>query len=173
MAKSPRASHDIDYEEELTASREEVAAVLRDLADGILTGTISVGDGGDAVSVDVPDDVSLEIELATEDDETSLEVELEWPASVGETGPQSIDTRPEETNEEPAIPSEAPVTGSVARFEVFRDTDEEWRWRLVHDNGNIIATSGEGYTRKRNAKKGLRSVKKNSPAAKITERPTN
>jgi uncharacterized protein YegP (UPF0339 family) len=37
---------------------------------------------------------------------------------------------------------------SHARFELYVDERDEWRWRLVHDNGNIIADSGEGYDRR-------------------------
>lgn len=59
--------------------------------------------------------------------------------------------------------------GSQATFEVFRDAAGEWRWRLVHRNGNIVATSGEGYTRRRNAEKGLRSVVANAPGAEVVD----
>lgn len=58
---------------------------------------------------------------------------------------------------------------SVARFEVYPDRAEEWRWRLRHRNGNIIATSGEGYTQKHNAQKCLRSVMANSTAAEVID----
>ncbi|PSP99579.1 hypothetical protein BRC94_06975 [Halobacteriales archaeon QS_5_70_17] len=57
----------------------------------------------------------------------------------------------------------------MARFEVFRDRAGEWRWRLVHCNGNIIATSGEGYTTRRNAEKGIRSVVANAPGADVDD----
>jgi uncharacterized protein YegP (UPF0339 family) len=52
-------------------------------------------------------------------------------------------------------------------FEVFRDEGGEWRWRLVATNGNIIADSGEGYTTKQGAKRGIESVKSNAPRAEI------
>ncbi|WP_226011758.1 amphi-Trp domain-containing protein [Halomicrobium salinisoli] len=58
---------------------------------------------------------------------------------------------------------------SLARFQVFRDRADEWRWRLVHRNGNVIATSGEGYTRRHNAEKGLRSVVENAPGADVED----
>jgi len=58
---------------------------------------------------------------------------------------------------------------SKATFELYRDRADEWRWRLVHDNGNVIADSGEGYTSKANAKKGVRSVKRNAAAAPIED----
>ncbi|WP_205427218.1 YegP family protein [Halorussus sp. MSC15.2] len=40
---------------------------------------------------------------------------------------------------------------------------------MVHRNGNVIATSGEGYTRKHNALKGLRSVMTNAADAETVE----
>jgi uncharacterized protein YegP (UPF0339 family)/uncharacterized membrane protein len=30
-------------------------------------------------------------------------------------------------------------------FEVYQDAAEEWRWRLIHKNGQILADGGEGY----------------------------
>ncbi len=56
---------------------------------------------------------------------------------------------------------------SQGRFEVFQDRGDEWRWRLRHRNGNVIADSGEGYTRKHNANKGLQSVRRNALGATI------
>jgi uncharacterized protein YegP (UPF0339 family) len=64
---------------------------------------------------------------------------------------------------------EAGEGGSKATFELFRDAAEEWRWRLRHDNGNIIADSGEGYVSKQGARNGLRSVKTNAPGAAVEE----
>ena len=58
------------------------------------------------------------------------------------------------------------MTGK-ATFEVYEDAAGEWRWRLVHDNGNIIAEGGQGYTTKRRAVDGIRSVKTNASEAGI------
>lgn len=33
----------------------------------------------------------------------------------------------------------------MMRFEYYKDGAGDWRWRLVADNGKIIANSGEGY----------------------------
>jgi hypothetical protein len=43
-----------DYESEVTASPEDAAAVLGDVADGLLAGSIRLGEGDDAIAVDVP-----------------------------------------------------------------------------------------------------------------------
>jgi uncharacterized protein YegP (UPF0339 family) len=42
------------------------------------------------------------------------------------------------------------------RIEVFRDEAGEWRWRKVARNGEIIATSGESYTRRWSARRAAR-----------------
>ena len=164
-----------DYESELTASREEIAAVLSGVVDGILAGSIRLGHGKTAITVAPPEEIALEIELEAEDDELSLELELGWPAPQGEeAGVSPIEDLPEAEEDELSAPvGAANASQALARFEVFRDQDEEWRWRLRHRNGNIIATSGEGYTRKHNAWKGLQSVMKNAPEAELTEDPTN
>ena len=71
---------------------------------------------------------------------------------------------------ESETPAETPaVVRRQATFEVFRDRADEWRWRLVHRNGNVVATSGEGYTTRRNAEKGLRSVVRNAPGADVVD----
>lgn len=55
----------------------------------------------------------------------------------------------------------------TATFELYRDEVGDWRWRLVHSNGNIIADSGEGYASKQKAKQGLQSVKENASDADV------
>jgi len=43
------------------------------------------------------------------------------------------------------------MTDTKHHGELFRDEAEEFRWRRVADNGNITATSGEGYKNKTDA----------------------
>ncbi|WP_338739479.1 HVO_2922 family protein [Haloplanus salilacus] len=57
------------------------------------------------------------------------------------------------------------MRASQATFELYEDRADEWRWRLRHRNGNIIADGGEGYTRKHNAQKGMVSVRRNALGA--------
>ncbi|WP_396612396.1 HVO_2922 family protein [Haloferax sp. S1W] len=56
-----------------------------------------------------------------------------------------------------------------AEFQLFTDAGGKYRWRLVHDNGNIIADSGEGYASKQKAEQGIESVKANAPDAPVVE----
>lgn len=159
-----------EFESEQTATRDEAALVLRELADGVTAGGLRFGHDDETITIDVPDELSVEIELETEDGEQSVEVELEWPEPNGaeRTGAADVDMDASVATERPAVGPAIPPE-SLARFEVFLDRADEWRWRLVHQNGNVIATSGEGYTRKHNATKGIRSVMQHSSRAEITE----
>jgi hypothetical protein len=60
-----------------------------------------------------------------------------------------------------------PDSASKATFELYEDRAGEFRWRLVHDNGNIIADSGEGYSTVSGARTGIESVKTNAPGAEV------
>ncbi|QKY19706.1 YegP family protein [Halolamina sp. CBA1230] len=58
---------------------------------------------------------------------------------------------------------------SKLSFEIFEDGAGQWRWRLRHDNGNIVADSGEGYATKSKAKQGIKAVKAGADEADVTE----
>ncbi len=45
------------------------------------------------------------------------------------------------------------------RFELFRDSGGHWRWRLRVQNGNVIADSAEGYSRREDCEHGIALVK--------------
>lgn len=57
----------------------------------------------------------------------------------------------------------------MAQFEVYRDSADDYRWRLRADNGNIIADSGQGYSRRTDCEKGIESVKSNAPGAEVVD----
>ena len=157
-----------EYEYELTATRDEVTAILGTVVDGVAGGSLRLHDDDETLAIQVPDDLELEVELEIEDDELSLELELEWPSPEVDVE-SAAEGHPEEGSRSP-VPLAAPeASAGLARFELFRDRNDEWRWRLRHRNGNIIATSGEGYTRKHNARKGIRSVMRNASGAEIGE----
>ena len=56
----------------------------------------------------------------------------------------------------------------MGKFEIYKDKRDEYRWRLLADNNQVIAT-GEGYSSKDGCKNGIESVKKNSPEAEIDD----
>lgn len=55
------------------------------------------------------------------------------------------------------------------RFELYRDRGGDWRWRLRHRNGQVIAASGESFDSKRNARDGAGSVKRVAADAPVVE----
>src|SRR5208337_5518735 len=66
------------------------------------------------------------------------------------------------------MPELAKVTGV---FEVFADAAGRLRFHLKAANGQIIAVS-QSYGTKESALKGIASIKKSAPIAKITDLPT-
>ncbi len=83
------------------------------------------------------------------------------------TGPGVVEAATDDTGS-----GESSADASKATFELYQDRKSEWRWRLRHDNGNVVADGGEGYTDERNAKKGIESVRKNAPGAAVDRRET-
>jgi len=58
----------------------------------------------------------------------------------------------------------------AAKFEIYKDKTAEFRWRLTHTNGQVIANSGESYNAKANVMNGINSVKENAPGATIEDK---
>jgi uncharacterized protein YegP (UPF0339 family) len=56
----------------------------------------------------------------------------------------------------------------AGKFEVYQDKSGKFRFRLKAGNGEIIAV-GEAYESKAGCLKGIESVKKNAPKAKVVE----
>lgn len=46
----------------------------------------------------------------------------------------------------------------LKQFEIYLGQDGDYRWRLVHRNGKVLADSGEGYKRKVQAKKAAQAI---------------
>jgi uncharacterized protein YegP (UPF0339 family) len=54
---------------------------------------------------------------------------------------------------------EAKGAGRALKFETYSDAKGETRWRLKATNGQVIATSGQGYKDKRDARKAIDRIK--------------
>jgi uncharacterized protein YegP (UPF0339 family) len=52
------------------------------------------------------------------------------------------------------------------KFEIYKGKKEEFRWRLKAANGAVLATGGQGYKAKADAKNGIASVQKAAGDAK-------
>jgi uncharacterized protein YegP (UPF0339 family) len=54
-------------------------------------------------------------------------------------------------------------------YEVYKDRSDNWRWRYVSTNGNIISDSAEGYVHKSDCLRGI-EIMKNSYNSPVYER---
>jgi amphi-Trp domain-containing protein len=69
----------MEISEKRRMSREEAARELHKLADSLARhNALDMVRGGVKISVKVPDEVTLELEVEIEDDESSIEVEISW-----------------------------------------------------------------------------------------------
>lgn len=57
----------------------------------------------------------------------------------------------------------------VAAFQIYTDSQGEYRWRLRADNNQVIATSGEGYKDKADCRAGVDLVRSLAPEADLEE----
>jgi uncharacterized protein len=89
--------------------------------------------------------------------------DLNEPEVKPEPAPAAPVAKPEPT------PVQTEVKKSLASFEVYQDRAGEYRWRLRHQNGNVIADSGEGYKTKESAMNGIKSVVETAPDAPVEE----
>ena len=140
------------HESRATRGRKTIASYLRRVADAFDDGGPVPVDESESVAVDPPADSALDVAVEREGETMELEFEVEW-----------------EDDEDGDEGDELDAPGSKATFELYEDSAGEWRWRLRHDNGNIIADSGEGYTTKSSARNGIESVRKNAPGGRIEE----
>lgn len=81
------------FKSEEMKSKKEAADILRQIADKIEEGNIVLKKGSEEVSVDIPDNVEIEIEATQKDKKgqtkKQLEIEIEW--EEGESGDVSIE----------------------------------------------------------------------------------
>jgi amphi-Trp domain-containing protein len=74
--------------------RASVAAFLRELADKLDTGTVSLKQAGEELQLEIPEQIILEIKAEEEEKskgtQRSLEIELEWMLGDGDPSKQAI-----------------------------------------------------------------------------------
>ncbi|MDZ5811429.1 HVO_2922 family protein [Halorubrum sp. AD140] len=137
------------HEAKRSRSRQALATYFRRIAEALGRGEpVPIDDAG-TVTVDPAAESDVEIELEREDGVVHFEVGVEFDEADGEI--------------------DVDAAASKATFELYADSADQWRWRLRHDNGNIVADGGEGYADKRDAKSGIESVQRNAPGAHVID----
>ncbi len=137
------------HESKRRRTRRGIASYLRRVANSLGRGEPVPADEEQTITIDPPADPDFEIDVEREDGKLRFELEMEWDESDGDV--------------------ETDTNASKATFRRYVDNADEHRWRLVHDNGNIIADSSEGYASRQKVTQGLESVKQNAPGAAIVD----
>ena len=69
----------LEISDKKTLRREQAAELLRQLADSLARhNDVEFTENGNQLRVRVPDQVTMEVELEIENDESSIEVEISW-----------------------------------------------------------------------------------------------
>lgn len=55
------------------------------------------------------------------------------------------------------------------KFEIYADSGSKYRWRLKSSNGQTVASSGESFDSRSNAKRAAENVKANGGSAEIVD----
>ena len=96
-----------------TATRTEVAVLLRDIAEKLdRNGKIDIEHGPVELKLKVPDDVHLEVELDVENNEFELEIELKWPVKSSSSRNQGNEASSQQSQQEGAAKTDAPPAWS-------------------------------------------------------------
>lgn len=56
-----------------------------------------------------------------------------------------------------------------AKFEIYADVSGKYRWRLKDGNGQKVASSGESFDSRSNAKRAAENVKSTAPSADVED----
>ncbi len=56
-----------------------------------------------------------------------------------------------------------------AAFQVYEADDSEWRWRLIDEDGNVLADSGAEHTSRGEAAEAMMTLKEQAPDAELLE----
>ena len=182
MANETRVTVDLTVdvdEDELSLSADDLEDAVTELVAPGVSGELrldvrrSRGESAEGTADEPADPANAVERSATADGPDPGELDgSDEPAASGEapgsTGLADAVESADDGEETPGPAPEDPQTDETkAGFEVYEDRAGQFRWRLVHDNGNVIADSGEGYSTWAGAENGLRSVKRNAPGATV------
>ncbi|RQG90148.1 DUF1508 domain-containing protein [Natrarchaeobius halalkaliphilus] len=85
------------------------------------------------------------------------------PHSDAETAEEAIDRVREQASEAELIEFEN------AAFQVYEADSGEWRWRLIDEDGNVLADSGAEHTSRNEAAEAMMTLKEQAPEAELLE----
>ena len=121
----------------------------------------AVADGGTTVEYTDEGGPDWHWRLVTEDrDVVAASTE---PHPDAESATEAIERVREQASEADLIEFEH------AAFQVYEADDGEWRWRLIDEDGNVLADSGEEHTSRSEAAEAMMTLKEQAPDAELLE----
>ena len=131
------------------------------LGAGQVGGTLAENLSGERNDITVVDRDSAPLaDLADRLDISTVQGHGSFPAVLNQAGAEDAVER---------VRTYAPAADLLdvgdAAFEIYEDAGEEWRWRLRHRNGNVLADSGEGYSGRSEATAAVTRLKRHAPNA--------
>lgn len=69
----------------------------------------------------------------------------------------------------PALADDKSARKGTLIFEVYKDAKDEIRWRLKSANGQVIASSGQGYKAMADCEKAIAAIKEGAAKAKTKD----
>lgn len=106
------ATQELEFTTRLT--REDVAGIIEALIEGLKDGHLKVQKSGEALELDVPRVVDLEVEAKLDEERASFEIEVSWRTNRAE----NPDNAPEDTSSclgKAATPDSATVKAKIKR----------------------------------------------------------
>jgi uncharacterized protein YegP (UPF0339 family) len=97
---------------------------------------------------------------------------IQAPEGDGEVGGLSLGRNVELGGPLVLLYSDDLFTGedtNVAKFELYKSSNGEYRWRLKSSNGQVIVTGGEGYSSRAGAQGGIDAVKRVAATAPVED----
>ncbi|QRV14328.1 DUF1508 domain-containing protein [Haloterrigena salifodinae] len=155
-----------DAEYEIYPAENELSAAADDGDDLPAAVDEAMADGGtelefDEVADQTPPGPDWNWRLVTEDrDVVAASTE---PHPDAESATEAIERVRQQASEADLIEFEH------AAFQVYEADDGEWRWRLIDEDGNVLADSGEEHTSRGEAAEAMITLKEQAPEAELLE----
>ncbi|MDF9744035.1 DUF1508 domain-containing protein [Natrinema salsiterrestre] len=135
-------------------------------SDGTLAETIDepepAADGGTTSADAVPDGEDPWHWRLVTDDRDIIAASTE-PHTDADSATEAIERVRQQANEADLIEFEN------AAFQVYEADSGEWRWRLIDEDGNVLADSGAEHTSRNEASQAMMTLKEQAPEAELLE----
>ena len=149
-----------EYEVYPTATASTAADSDDDLP-ATVDDAVAQTDGGTTLEYDDQTGPDWNWRLVTDDRE--IVAASNEPHSDAETASEAIQRVREQASEADLIEFEH------AAFQVYEADSGEWRWRLIDEDGNVLADSGQEHTSRGEAAEAMMTLKEQAPDAELLE----